>query len=46
MRFPEKRSNDVDRGQLDERVGWAVIGLIVGCAALILWLPVLKQLVG
>ena len=46
MTIPKKPSKDVAGRELDDRWAWVVIGLIVGCVTLVLWLPLLKQLVG
>lgn len=46
MTVPKKRSNDAAGPELDDRWAWAVIGLIVGCVTLVLWLPLLKQILG
>jgi hypothetical protein len=46
MAIPKKSSRDNAGRQMDDRWAWAVIGLIVGCVTLLLWLPVLKQLIG
>ena len=46
MIIPKKPSKDVVGRELDDRWAWVVIGLIVGCVTLVLWLPLLKQLVG
>jgi hypothetical protein len=46
MTIPKKASKDVTGRELDDRWAWVVIGLIVGSVTLVLWLPLLKQLVG
>jgi hypothetical protein len=46
MTNPKKRSDDIPAHELGDRWAWAVIGLIVGCVTLVLWLPLLKQVVG
>ena len=46
MTTRKKRSNNNADQELDDRWAWAVIGLIVGCVTLVLWLPLLKQFVG
>jgi hypothetical protein len=43
METPDKQS----KGQeLDDRWAWTVIALIIGGVTFVLWLPVLKHLVG
>jgi hypothetical protein len=32
--------------EVDDLWAWAVIGVIVGCVTLVLWLPLLKQVFG
>ena len=46
MTSPKKQSNIRAGQELDDRVAWIVIGLIVGCVTLVLWVPLLKQVVG
>jgi hypothetical protein len=46
MKIPKNRSKEVAGRELDDRWAWAVIGLIVGCVTLVLWLSLLKQLLG
>jgi hypothetical protein len=46
MTTPKKRSKNIADQELDDRWVWVVIGLIVGCVTLVLWLPLLKQFVG
>ncbi|TMJ65377.1 MAG: hypothetical protein E6G91_21160 [Alphaproteobacteria bacterium] len=46
MTTPKKRSKNIADQELDDRGVWVVIGLIVGCVTLVLWLPLLKQFVG
>jgi hypothetical protein len=41
-----KKPNDPSRPELDDLRAWIVIGVIVGCATLVLWLPLLKQALG
>ena len=46
MKIPKNRSKEVAGRELDDRWAWAVIGLIVGCVTLALWLPLLKKVLG
>jgi hypothetical protein len=46
MTIPKKARKDVSDREMDDRWAWAVIGLIVGCVTLVLWVPLLKQFLG
>jgi hypothetical protein len=46
MSTPKKQSNKSSGQELDDRWAWAVIALIVGSVTLVLWLPLLKQVLG
>jgi len=46
MPVPKKRLNRTAGPEVDDLWAWAVIGVIVGCVTLVLWLPLLKQVFG
>jgi hypothetical protein len=46
MAVPKKRMNRTAGPEVDDLWAWAVIGVIVGCVTLVLWLPLLKQVFG
>jgi hypothetical protein len=46
MANPKKRSNDSAGRQLNDRMAWTVIGVIVACVTVVLWLPLIKQVAG
>jgi hypothetical protein len=46
MPVPKKRLKRTAGPEVDDLWAWAVIGVIVGCVTLVLWLPLLKQVFG
>jgi len=46
MPVRKKRLNRTAGPEVDDLWAWAVIGVIVGCVTLVLWLPLLKQVFG